>query len=235
MAEQFIIRVQIDDERFNAAPQANRVPANSNAGVPLVAAGSVALSVNSQQISREYIKLSNTMSANQRDISEKFAQMREMGDYSSIPMISEKRKKERAKIGEALKPKEITPQEQIQEEKPEPLLSARRSTSLAVATALRVAQGIVSHVQHRSGDRYFNRQLSLGISTASTLGGLAITAAFNPALAGVAAGVLVGSTVIDIVTTAANYDYDRKLDTTMIHNVKEVSGNISYGRRGGMR
>ena len=231
MAEQFIIRVQIDDERFNAAPQANRVPANSNAGVPLVAAGSVALSVSSQQSSREYIKLSNAISAAQREMSETFAQIREI----STPIISEKTEGKFAEIRKALQPTQITPQEQIQEEKPEKLLSARRTASLSTAAALRIAQGIVSHVQHRSGDRYFNRQLSLGISTASTLGGLAITAAFNPALAGVAAGVLVGSTVIDIVTTAANYDYDRKLDTTMIHNVKEVSGNISYGRRGGMR
>jgi hypothetical protein len=240
MAEQFIIRVQIDDERFNAAPQANRVPANSNAGVPLVAAGSVALSVSSQQqSSREYTRLTNLLnigplsSGDYRESSEKLNKL--LGGRERFFMLSEEQKRKNlAKFSKILEPKEITPQEQIQE-KPEKLISPRRTASLALATSLRVVQGFVSHAQHRSGDRYFNQQLQSSMSMAATIGGLAITAAFNPVLAAVAAGGIVLNTTVDMFATAANYDYDRKMDTAMIHNVKEVSGNVSYGRRGGTR
>jgi hypothetical protein len=46
----------------------------------------------------------------------------------------------------------------------------------------------------------------------------------------VATGIAVNET-INIVSEAANYKYDRMMDTLYIHNVREVSGDISYGRR----
>jgi len=225
MAEQFIIKVQLEGQQTtgNRAPQPNTTTSNLNAGVPLIAASPNL--INKQQQSKRMLEIQEVMDKAREAIPPTRIMFdrklsTEMGVYTAQRRLLKQ-----------------TPEDQLQgkQEEAEPLLSARRSTSLAVAAALRVTQGVVSHVQHRSGNAYFNRQLSIGISAASTLSGLAVTAAFNPVLAAVAAGVLVGSTVIDMVATAANYDYDRKLDTTMIHNVKEVSGNISYGRRGGMR
>ena len=225
MAEQFIIRVQLEGQQISAnrAPQPNTTTPNLNAGVPLIAASSDLINKQqqSQRISnlQQVIDKAREVAPPTRIMSERKLST-EMGVYTAQRRLFKQ-----------------TPEDQLQgkQDETEPLLSARRTASLATATALRVGQAVISQVQHRSGNTYFNRQLQTGISTASTLGGLAITAAFNPVLAVVAAGGIAVSTTLDILTAQANYDYDRRMDTLMIHNTKEVSGNISYGRRGGTR
>jgi len=233
MAEQFIIRVQLDGQTGNVAPQRNTTPQNANAGTSLVAVGTTNL--NRRELAAAVNTLKPTVNSI-KNLEKRYDELREAGAPKGSEESYEANLGRLKNVIESRK--YLIDEFSILEEQlaaKEPILSPRRTIGIASAMALKITQAAISTTQHRSGNQYFNQQLSRGLSTASTVGGIAVAALFNPTLALVAAGGLLVNSGVDLFTTAANYDYDRKLDTMMIHNVKEVSGNISYGRRGGTR
>ena len=101
-----------------------------------------------------------------------------------------------------------------------------------LALSLKSANAYISYKQHRSGNTYYNNQLNNGMRLAQY--GLALgygAAKGGPAgLALVAAGIAVNEG-INFATQNANFNYDRMMDTLYVHNIKQVAGDISYGRR----
>lgn len=111
------------------------------------------------------------------------------------------------------------------------LANQQAITAGSVSLGFKLANSIVSHKQHRSGDSYYNDQLNNSMKFAgyaTALGYGAIKG--GPLGAGlVATGIAINET-INLVTENANFNYDRMMDTLYVHNVKQVAGDISYGR-----
>ena len=101
-----------------------------------------------------------------------------------------------------------------------------------LALSQKVLRSYVSHKQHRSGDTYYNQQLNNSLKLAGY--GTAIGLGFmkgGPAGAALVAGGIAINEAISFRTESANFDYDRMMDKQYVHNIKQVAGDISYGRR----
>lgn len=101
----------------------------------------------------------------------------------------------------------------------------------AVGLTFKSAQTAISIKQHRSGDSYYNQQLNNSMKFARY--GAIIGASFKLGPKGpiLAAASIAISESFNLYTENANFKFDRKMDTAYIHNVRQVSGDVSYGRR----
>ena len=105
----------------------------------------------------------------------------------------------------------------------------------SVALGFKLANTYISYKQHRSGDSYYNDQLNNDMRRARYAIALGYSAKFGPKGVAVAAVGIAINEGINFATQNANFNYDRMMDTEYIHNVKQVAGDISYGRRRGGR
>jgi hypothetical protein len=101
----------------------------------------------------------------------------------------------------------------------------------AVALGLKGARSYINYKQHRSGDSYYNDVLNRNMKLATYGVALGYGALKGPAGLGVVAAGIAISESITFFTERANFNYDRMMDTLYIHNVQQVAGDISYGRR----
>jgi hypothetical protein len=240
MAEEFVIRVQLEGE--GRAPRSGS-GSNLGAGVPLVAGTSLLSVIKDPQTSalaQETIDLLENKVAQEwqsktaYDIKnikrglfsskiqgQLFTETPYEGEGFTTEMFQSSVKNVELKIDRGL----------FQES-----LSNRRLRTAAIATTFKIAQSAIQLAQHRSGNSFFNQQLNnynrLGTNVVSVAGAAAFLG--GPAAIFVGAGILINEG-LNIGVDVLNYNYDRKLDTMMVHNMAEVSGNLSYGRRGGSR
>jgi hypothetical protein len=116
------------------------------------------------------------------------------------------------------------------------IIYRRKGIGITTAIVAKGARSFIQYAQHRSGNSHFNKELNNYMrvgSNAAAIGGAAIF--YGGPAAGIIAGGIVVNELVNIGVDVLNYNYDRKLDTMMVHNMAEVSGNLSYGRRGGSR
>jgi hypothetical protein len=139
-------------------------------------------------------------------------------------------------LGERLPPISQTIEETIPLGFRNDILYYRKGIGITTAIVTKGARSFIQYAQHRSGNEHFNRNLSNGLRLGSNFAAIGGAAIFygGPAAGIIAAGIAVNE-VVNIGVDLLNYNYDRKLDTMMVHNMAEVSGNLSYGRRGGSR
>jgi len=117
-----------------------------------------------------------------------------------------------------------------------PTLVAHQTKILTGATALALKgqRTAISLKQHRSGDSFYNDQLNNSMKL--TQYGLALgygALKGGPIGFGVVAAGIAINEGINLAVQNANFNYDRKMDTLYIHNITQTAGDISYGRRRG--
>lgn len=101
--------------------------------------------------------------------------------------------------------------------------------ALAKAAAYKAIAASINITQHRSGDTYYNQQLS-NATRMSSYG--AVLAMSGPAAPAVLVGI-VANELVDLAVQSSNYKYDRRLEGHQIQNTKMLAGNVSYGRNRG--
>ena len=96
-------------------------------------------------------------------------------------------------------------------------------------------QSQINMATHRSGDSYRNQKMANTASAGSSLASVGIAGAiWGPTAAVAFAANFAISTGFSLHTQNANYKFDRMMDTHYIHNIEQVAGDVSYGRvRGG--
>jgi hypothetical protein len=242
MAEEFVIRVQLEGE--GRAPRSGS-GSNLGAGIPLAASTSLLATIKDPQTAAlvkrttdliEKGGLESGMPRSEYDllkIKRGLFRTKVIGQYA-FEEINENPEtfQDLGMTTGGIKDVNFTVNRGFVQEN----FTTRRLATAGVATAFKIAQSGVQLVQHRSGNSHFNKELNNYMRLGSIGTSVAATATFvgGPAAVFVAAGIAFNETVNAFVD-AANYNYDRRLDTMMVHNMKEVSGNLSYGRRGGTR
>lgn len=108
---------------------------------------------------------------------------------------------------------------------------AQNKTALKAGAAGLATKAFQSTMQHRaytSGDQYQNQVDSNNMRLA---GYGAMVAMLGPK----AGAVIVINEGINAFNDARQYNFDRAMDTLQINNTQAVAGDISYGRRNGVR
>lgn len=120
---------------------------------------------------------------------------------------------------------------EVRELNPRIIENRVKIAAIGTALGLKIGNTLVNHAQHRSGNSYYNDQLNNRMRLAQY--GIALSygaAKGGPAgLALVAAGIAVNEG-INAFTKDSNFNYDRMMDKHYVHNIKQVAGDISYGR-----
>jgi hypothetical protein len=99
------------------------------------------------------------------------------------------------------------------------------------ALGIRIVRAGISTRQHRSGNAYYNDRLNRDAKLAGYATALGFSAFKGPIGFGVVATGIAINETISFATERANFNFDRKMETQFIHNIEQVSGDISYGRR----
>ena len=104
----------------------------------------------------------------------------------------------------------------------------RATATIAVNTAISTYISIHSH---RAGDNYRETQMRNGQYIANNLSSIGIAGAIWGGTAAIAFGVNFAiSTGARMLVENANFKFDRRMDTNYIHNMSQVAGDLSYGR-----
>lgn len=243
MAEQFVIRVQVDGERGSGR-------GGGVDGTAAVAAGASANLIRGRTLAQEAAQKrtqSNLQKAEQSLKSE--VNSLQVTDFQLQKQTFLKNRYEYKYIGTARQPVINMAGEVVDEvETPFPgegtveqfggiagdfvLAHGKKIVAGGTALGLKLTNASISHKQYRSGDSYYNDQLNNSMRLAQY--GIALgygAAKGGPAgFALVAAGIAVNEG-INLYTQNANFNYDRMMDTKYVHNIREVAGDLSYGRR----
>jgi len=104
----------------------------------------------------------------------------------------------------------------------------RATGTIAINSAISMGINISSH---RSGDTYRNSVMRQSASNASSMASIGIAGAiWGPTAAIAFTANFAISTGTRMITEAVNFHFDRKMDTLYLHNMTQVTGDLSYGR-----
>ena len=234
MAEQFIIRIQPDTPSSTTARGSDNWQTQA-VGAGLLLGGGLSERKQFDQMQKLTTKLQNKFG---RSDDTAFIAKHDPDSLETkgkiIQKISSTFQFEATGPGPDGTPKARLGTEQVTVSQLNPAIIENRAKITATGTALglKIASSYVSYKQHRSGNTYYNNQLRnrMRISQYGLALGYGAAKGGPAGLALVAAGIAVNEG-INAFTEASNFKYDRMMDTLYVHNIKQVAGDISYGRR----